>query len=102
MIIFNDTVILEEATHQKWLKWLHEFYIPTVMDTGFFSSYQVLNVIDSPNEGVTYCVQYHTESLEKFDQFYTQHLHHLQAIQNEQFENQFVLFNTLMQTVDNI
>jgi Domain of unknown function (DUF4286) len=102
MIIFNDTVILDEAIHQKWLNWLHEFYIPTVMDTGVFNSYQVLNVIDSPNEGVTYCVQYQTESLEKFNQFYTNHLHRLQAIQNEQFENQFVLFNTLMQTVDNI
>jgi len=65
-----------------------------------FKSYQILNVIDSPNEGVTYCVQYHADNIENFNQFYSKHLHELQAIHNHEFENQFVLFNTLMQTVD--
>jgi hypothetical protein len=100
MIIFNDTVIIEEAIHQKWLKWMQEVHIPAVMATGYFNSYKVLNVIDSPNEGVTYCIQYETDNIQNFNQFYTKHLHQLQAAHNEQFENQFVLFNTLMQTVD--
>jgi len=100
MIIFNDTVIVEEAIHEKWLQWMQEVHIPAVMATGYFNSYQVLNVIDSPNEGVTYCVQYHTDKIENFNHFYAKHLHQLQAIHNLQFENQFVLFNTLMKTVD--
>jgi hypothetical protein len=100
MIIFNDTVIVEEAIHQSWLKWMQEVHIPSVMATGYFNSYQVLNVIDSPNEGVTYCIQYQTDSIESFNQFYTKHLHRLQDIHNRQFENQFVLFNTLMKTVE--
>lgn len=99
MIIFNDTVIVEAAVHEKWLKWIQEVHIPAVMATGYFSAYHILNVIDSPNEGVTYCLQYHTESLEKFNHFYNQHLHRLQAIHNKEFENQFVIFNTLMKTV---
>jgi hypothetical protein len=100
MIIFNDTVIVEEAVHEQWLKWIKEVHIPAVMATGHFKSYQVLNVIDSPNEGVTYCIQYHAENIESFNQFYRQHLHRLQDIHAQQFENQFVIFNTLMQTVD--
>jgi hypothetical protein len=100
MIIFNDTVIIEEATHQKWLKWMQDVHIPAVMATGHFKSYQILNVIDSPNEGVTYCVQYRADSIEDFNQFYGKHLHRLQAIHNQEFENQFVIFNTLMKTVD--
>lgn len=101
MIIFNDTVIVDEAVHGKWLKWIYDVHIPAVMATGYFDSFQVLNVIDSPNEGVTYCIQYLTSSLENFNHFYTKHLHSLQAAHQQQFENQFVLFNTLMQTVDN-
>ncbi len=100
MIIFNDTVIVEEAIHEKWLKWIHDVHIPAVMATGYFNSYQVLNVIDSPNEGVTYCIQYQTDNIQKFNAFYTKHLHQLQEAHNSQFENQFVIFNTLMQTVD--
>ena len=100
MIIFNDTVIVEEAIHLKWLKWVKQVHIPAVMATGYFKSYQVLNVIDSPNDGVTYCIQYQAENIADFNLFYSRHLHRLQAIHNQEFENQFVIFNTLMQTVD--
>ncbi|HAL81411.1 MAG TPA: DUF4286 domain-containing protein [Mucilaginibacter sp.] len=100
MIIFNDTIIIDEAVHEKWLKWVQAVYIPAVMATGYFTSYQILNVIDSPNEGVTYCVQYSANSIEDFNHFYSKHLHQLQAIHNQEFENQFVIFNTLMKTVD--
>ena len=79
---------------------MKQVHIPAVMATGYFSAYQILNVIDSPNEGVTYCIQYTTESLETFDQFYHEHLHRLQDLHNQEFENQFVIFNTLMKTVD--
>ena len=78
---------------------MQNVHIPAVMATGHFTSYQILNVIDSPNEGVTYCIQYQTESLAEFNQFYNKHLHQLQENHNQAFENQFVIFNTLMQTV---
>jgi hypothetical protein len=100
MIIFNDTVIVEEAIHGKWLNWMQQVYIPAVMETGHFKSYQILNVIDSPNEGVTYCIQYYAETIEDFNQFYGKHLHRLQAIHTQEFEDQHVIFNTLMKTVD--
>jgi hypothetical protein len=100
MIIFNDTVIVEEAAHIKWLNWVQEVHIPAVMATGYFKSFQILNVIDSPNEGVTYCIQYYADNIEDFNHFYNKHLHQLQAIHNHEFENQFVIFNTLMKTVD--
>ncbi len=74
-------------------------YIPMVMKTGYFKSYKILNVIDSPNEGITYCIQYHTDKLENYNYFNTKHMQSLQAIHQQKFENQFVLFNTLMQTV---
>ena len=100
MIIFNDTVIVEESVHQEWLKWMQEVYIPKVMATGFFKSYNILTVIDSPNDGVTYCVQYHAENLNDFNEFYSKHLHAMQELHNTHFENQFVIFNTLMRTVE--
>lgn len=78
---------------------MQEVYIPAVMETGHFKSYQVLTVIDSPNEGITYCIQYNAESIEDFNEFYNHHLHRLQEMHNAAFENQFLMFNTLMKTV---
>jgi hypothetical protein len=100
MIIFNDTIIVDEDIHENWLSWVKQVHIPAVMATGCFNSYTILNVIDSPNEGVTYCIQYQTDALDKFKLFYSEYLHELQAAHLVQFENKFVLFNTLMQTVD--
>ena len=100
MIIFNDTVIVEESVHERWLQWVQQVHIPAVMASGYFQSFKILTVIDSPNEGVTYCVQYFAENIENFNQFYNKHFHQLQAIHNHEFENQFVIFNTLMKTVE--
>jgi hypothetical protein len=99
MIIYNETIIVDEAIHKQWLSWMQTEYIPLIMETGYFNSHTILNVLDSPNEGVTYCIQYHTDKLENYNSFNTQYLQRFHAIHQQQFENKFVLFNTLMQTV---
>jgi hypothetical protein len=100
MIIYNETVIVDEGIYKEWLHWIQTVHIPAVMATGCFKSFQILNVLDSPNEGVTYCVQYSTDTIEKFDDYNTNHLPRLQATHQQQFENLFVMFNTVMQTVN--
>ena len=100
MIIYNETIIVDEGIHKQWLSWMQSEYIPLVMKTGYFNSYKILTVLDSPNEGVTYCIQYLTDKREKYDQFNALHFLRLQATHQQKFENQFVLFNTLMQNVN--
>lgn len=100
MIVYNETVIVDEAIHKQWLSWMQQNYIPQVMATGHFNRYTILNVLDSPNDGVTYCVQYFADSRNDYNLFAKNHQQKLQALHLQQFENQFVLFNTLMQTVN--
>jgi len=100
MIIYNETIIVDEGIHKQWLSWMQTEYIPAVMKTGFFSAYKILNVLDSPNEGVTYCIQYTTDKREKYKQFHAHHWLGLQASHQQKFENRFVVFSTLMQTVN--
>ncbi|SDE45044.1 protein of unknown function [Mucilaginibacter pineti] len=100
MIVYNDTIIVEEAIHEEWLKWIKDVHIPAIMATGLFSSYRILTVVDSPNEGVTYCIQYNADTIEQFQQFYMNHLHSFQSIHQERYAERFVMFNTLMKEVD--
>ena len=74
MIIYNDTVILDNNAEQEWLTWMKEEHIPAIMATGHFSSYRILSIIDSPNDGVTYCVQYNADTIEQFQEYYSKHL----------------------------
>lgn len=76
-----------------------EVHIPEVMETGMFVSYRLLHVLDSPNEGVTYCAQYVSENMENYLAYQEIFAPALQADLNEKFENQFVAFRTLMEYV---
>jgi len=100
MIVYNDTVILDDAIEQEWLQWIKEVHIPAIMATGYFSSYRILSIIDSPNEGITYCIQYNADDIEKFNGFYKNHLFKFRDEHQQRFNEQFVMFNTLMKTVE--
>ncbi|WP_158825205.1 DUF4286 family protein [Mucilaginibacter lacusdianchii] len=97
MIIYNETFVVEETIHQEWLQWMQQQHIPAVLATGCFESYKILAVLDSPNEGVTYCIQYITPDINNYHNFAAQHAHHLHTLHHQQFENRYVLFNSLMQ-----
>src|ERR1700712_2864638 len=100
MIVYNETLIVEESAYNEWLNYIKETHIPGIMATGYFQSYRILNVIDSPNEGVTTCIQYNTGSEEQFARFYNLHLQQLHIIHNQRYENKFVLYSTLMEVID--
>ena len=100
MIIYNETFVVEGSAEYEWLQWMQEEHIPVAMATGYFTEYKILNVIDSPNEGVTYCIQYITDEMVKYNLFKERHLQHLHTRHHQQFENRYVLFNSLMKTID--
>ena len=101
MILFNITIILDNEIHNEWLHWMKTRQIPDIMNTGCFVSNRLLHVLDSPNEGVTYCVQYISDSLEKLNEFKQKHDHSIQAKLPEQFNNKLVLFSSVMEFIDN-
>ncbi len=100
MILYNVTIILDESIHQEWLNWMRSEYIPNVMNTGYFVSNRMLKVLDSPNEGVTYCVQYIADTHDHLNEFTQKHAADLHSNLPEQFLNKFVLFDTAMEFID--
>ena len=99
MILYNVTVILDEEIHDSWLNWLKQEHLKEMMRTGFFISYRILKVLNSPNEGITYCIQYISESIEKYNEFMQIHANPLQNAPAE-FLNKFVVFSTLMEFIE--
>jgi hypothetical protein len=100
MLLYNVTLIIEESAAAEWLQWMNEIHIPEVMATGKFVSNRLLKVLDSPNEGVTYCAQYVAESMEDYQAYQTDFAPALQADLQAKFENRFVAFRTLMEFID--
>jgi hypothetical protein len=100
MIVYNETIIMDEAIYEEWLSWMKAVYLPAVLQTEYFDSAKLLNIIDSPNEGITVCAQFNTDNIERYSLFTLGHRQQLQEMHRKQFENKFVLFSTLMQTID--
>ncbi|GAB2695370.1 hypothetical protein GCM10027037_18880 [Mucilaginibacter koreensis] len=100
MIIYNETYVVNPEVNETWLAWIKQNHIPGALSTGLFNSYKILTVLNSPNEGVTYCIQFVTDQIEKYTQFTENHLDQLHIVHNQQFENQYVLFNSIMQLLE--
>lgn len=100
MIILNETIIIDEAIQADWLKWMGSIYIPGVMATGYFNGHRVLTVVNSPNEGVTYCLQFETDSIDKYYEYQQGIGVKIKEAHFKQFENRFVQFETIMQQVN--
>ena len=99
MYLYNVTLILDDAAADEWQQWMQEKHIPEVMATGKFLSNRLLKVVDSPNEGVTFCAQYVAETLEDYDSYQSDFAPALQHELNERFKDRFVAFRTLMEYI---
>lgn len=100
MILYNVTVIVDEDIHADWLSWMKHQHLVEMMATNCFVSHRILKVLDSPNEGVTYCIQYIAESLNNYNEYLQDFAPGLRASFPETFTNKFVIYRTLMEFVD--
>ncbi|TZF85517.1 DUF4286 family protein (plasmid) [Pedobacter sp. BS3] len=100
MLLYNVTVIVNEAIEDAWLAWIKNEHIPEVMSAGAFVSQRLLKVLNSPNEGVTYCLQYIADSQNAINHYsLTFEQEHL-AQHYQNFGQGVALFNTLMEFID--
>ncbi len=99
MILYNVTIILDEEIQEDWLNWMQMQHIPDVMATDSFISNRILKVLDSPNEGVTYCIQYIADTMDKYQEYQQKFAAQLQADVPTQFINKVVVFRTVMEYI---
>ena len=100
MILYNVTIILEESAEAEWLSWMQQKHIADVMETNCFTSNKVFKVLESPNEGVTYSVQYFAEDLKSYQTYRDNFAPEMQAHLQTAFANRYVAFRTIMELID--
>ena len=71
MIIYNVTSNIQENIEQQWLDWMQQKHIPEILKTGKFSAARLVRVlVDEEMGGITYAVQYTTDSRDTLQQYY--------------------------------
>ena len=99
-IIYNVTVKVDAAISDNWLAWLQDEHIPEIMNTGCFSSYKIVRLLEvDESEGPTYAIQYGAESKADYNRYITVHASRLQQKSFAKWGNRFIAFRSVMQVI---
>ena len=100
MYIYNVTVNVEEDIHDQWLQWMRTTHIPEMIATGKFTHAKMLKVlVTEETGGITYSIQYLTDSKETLESYYAEDASRLRQDGMSRFAGKFVAFRTELEVV---
>ena len=99
MYIYNVTINIDESIHDRWLFWMKNEHIPSMLATGkFLKALMTQVIVEEEMGGKTYSVQYTTDCKETLQKYYTENAADLRA-QSKPFEGKFVAFRTELEVI---
>jgi Domain of unknown function (DUF4286) len=100
MIIYNVTTHVAIAIQNEWLAWMKSTHIPEVMQTGCFSKFQMIRMMETDEtEGITYAVQYYAESKADYNRYIEIYAMVLRKAAIDKWGDKTISFRTLMEIV---
>ncbi|GAA4309471.1 DUF4286 family protein [Nibribacter koreensis] len=100
MILFNETVSIENSVAEAWLQWMQETHVPEIMATTFFIKFQIAKVMeDEDNGGTTYAVQYYARHMDDLLEYHRDHDKTMQGKMQAKFAGQYAAFRTVLEVV---
>lgn len=101
MYIYNVTTNVHESIQTEWLQWMKEKHIPKMLETGkFLSAKMSLVLINEEMGGVTYSVQYTTDSIETLHKYYREDAPELRKEAITLFKDKIVAFRTELKVIN--
>ena len=95
MYIYNVTINIDSSVETEWLQWMQEKHIPEMLETGKFIEAKMCQVmVEEDMGGITYSIQYTTDSKETLDQYYEEDAARMRQEGQQLFPNKFVAFRT--------
>ncbi len=102
MYIYNVTTNRASSIEKEWLRWMQEKHIPEVLATGKFSEAKMSQVMVDEEEGVTYSIQYTTDSKETLDRYYIEDAPELRQEGIELFGDKLLAFRTELKVIKHV
>ena len=99
MFIYNVTINIEESAHDEWLDWMKNEHIPDMLSTGkFIKALMTKVMVEEEMGGITYSIQYTTDSKATLEKYYEENADELRSKSNR-FAGKFVAFRTELQVI---
>ena len=100
MIIYNVTINIHESVHDQWMQWMQEKHIAEVLATGKFTSARIVKVlIEEEMGGITYSIQYTTDSKATLERYYQEDAPRLREEGQRLFGDKMLAFRTELELI---
>jgi phosphoribosylamine-glycine ligase len=100
MIIYNVTINIHESVHDQWFSWMQTKHITDVLATGKFTSARMVKVlIEEEMGGITYSIQYTTDSKETLQKYYEEDAPRLREEGLQLFGDKMLAFRTELELI---
>lgn len=100
MILYNVTINIHESVHDQWMKWMQEKHIDDMLATGKFSSARMVKVlVEEDMGGITYSMQYTTDSKETLQRYYDEDASRLREEGLKLFGDKMLAFRTELELI---
>ena len=101
MLIYNVTTKIDPSIHEKWVAWMKDQHIPAVMQSGCFTHYHFVRVLDiDESDGPTYAVQYFIENRAQYDRYIETYASALRQDSTKLWGQLMIGFRSLMAVVN--
>ena len=101
MILYNITFNVERDIEADWINWMNDNYFKYVLGTDLFFDVKLFRLLtETENDGITYSVQFFTDTLEKANIYLEKYAKRIVEEHNEAFKYKHVSFMTLLESVD--
>jgi len=103
MYIYNVTINIDVDLEEQWLDWMQQKHIPAMLETGKFSEAKLSQVmVEEEMGGITYSVQYTTDSKQTLDKYYEENAEKMRDEGAQLFKGKFVAFRTELRVVNHV
>lgn len=100
MILYNVTINIHESVHDQWMRWMQEKHIADVLATGKFSAARMVKVlVEEDMGGITYSIQYTTDSKETLQRYYDEDAPRLREEGLQLFGDKMLAFRTELELI---
>ena len=101
MILYNITFNIEPEIKGQWLTFMKSVYIPFALESDLFFDAKVFRLLnETENQGLTYSIQFFTDSLDKVNFYLEKLAPEIVEKHNEFFMYKHVSFMTILEHVE--
>jgi hypothetical protein len=95
-VIYNVTVNVDHDVKDEWLKWMKEFHIPEVLETGLFLEAKLSKILAESSGGESFSIQYLLNNMDDYEIYKKEHAPRLQQEHHKKWADKSVAFRTLL------